>query len=384
MQNKRNTGGSKALRVLTVIIGALMTLVGMLSASGDMDKILEGIGVGGGLLSFAKTMEKLPVWNNTTLALVGLLLIGGVLNGIDVKKRDNAALNSKLIRRPVQRLYLVFLAPTFAAFCLGFLYPFVKGIFLSFCRFKTTSKWTWVGFDNYVSAFNDPSFLHAFWYTAIFAVTSLILINILSFAVAYALTRGIRGTNIFRTVFFMPNLIGGIVLGYIWAMIFDGVLSRYGTSILLKSQYGYWGLQILMAWQQIGYMMIIYIAGLQAVPEDILEAARIDGANAWQTLWKVTIPNVMPSITICTFLTLTNSFKLFDQNLALTAGRPFIQNAGETVKTTEMLALNIYSSFYASTTNRGVGQAKAVIFFVLVAAISILQLSSSRKKEVQQ
>ena len=384
MQNKRNTGGSKALRVLTVIIGALMTLVGMLSASGDMDKILEGVGVGGGLLSFAKTMEKLPVWNNTTLALVGLLLIGGVLNGIDVKKRDNAALNSKLIRRPVQRLYLVFLAPTFAAFCLGFLYPFVKGIFLSFCRFKTTSKWTWVGFDNYVSAFNDPSFLHAFWYTAIFAITSLILINVLSFAVAYALTRGIRGTNIFRTVFFMPNLIGGIVLGYIWAMIFDGVLSRYGTSILLKSQYGYWGLQILMAWQQIGYMMIIYIAGLQAVPEDILEAARIDGANAWQTLWKVTIPNVMPSITICTFLTLTNSFKLFDQNLALTAGRPFIQNAGETVKTTEMLALNIYSSFYASTTNRGVGQAKAVIFFVLVAAISILQLSSSRKKEVQQ
>lgn len=384
MQNKRNTGGSKALRVLAVIIGALMTLVGMLSASGDMDKILEGIGVGGGLLSFAKTMEKLPVWNNTTLALVGLLLIGGVLNGIDVKKRDNAALNSKLIRRPVKRLYLVFLAPTFAAFCLGFLYPFVKGIFLSFCRFKTTSKWTWVGFDNYVSAFNDPSFLHAFWYTAIFAVTSLILINVLSFAVAYALTRGIRGTNIFRTVFFMPNLIGGIVLGYIWAMIFDGVLSRYGTSILLKSQYGYWGLQILMAWQQIGYMMIIYIAGLQAVPEDILEAARIDGANAWQTLWKVTIPNVMPSITICTFLTLTNSFKLFDQNLALTAGRPFIQNAGETVKTTEMLALNIYGSFYASTTNRGVGQAKAVIFFVLVAAISILQLSSSRKKEVQQ
>lgn len=384
MQNKSNTGGSKALRVLAVIIGALMTLVGMLSASGDMDKILEGIGVGGGLLSFAKTMEKLPVWNNTTLALVGLLLIGGVLNGIDVKKRDNAALNSKLIRRPVQRLYLVFLAPTFAAFCLGFLYPFVKGIFLSFCRFKTTSKWTWVGFDNYVSAFNDPSFLHAFWYTAIVAVTSLILINVLSFAVAYALTRGIRGTNIFRTVFFMPNLIGGIVLGYIWAMIFDGVLSRYGTSILLKSQYGYWGLQILMAWQQIGYMMIIYIAGLQAVPEDILEAARIDGANAWQTLWKVTIPNVMPSITICTFLTLTNSFKLFDQNLALTAGRPFIQNAGETVKTTEMLALNIYSSFYASTTNRGVGQAKAVIFFVLVAAISILQLSSSRKKEVQQ
>ena len=384
MQYQKKTNSGKAVGVLIVILGALMTIVGMLSASGDMDKLLELVGVGGGLFGFAKTMEKLPVWNNTTLALVGLLLIGAVLNGVESKKRDGAALNSRLIRRPIQRLYLVFLAPTFAAFCLGFLYPFVKGIFLSFCRFKTTSKWTWVGLENYVNAFKDASFAHAFWYTALFAVVSLVVINVLSFAVAYALTRGIRGTNIFRTVFFMPNLIGGIVLGYIWAMIFDGVLSRYGTSVLLKTEYGFWGLQILMSWQQIGYMMIIYIAGLQAVPEDILEAARIDGASAWQTLWKVTIPNVMPSITICTFLTLTNSFKLFDQNLALTAGRPFIQNAGETVKTTEMLALNIYSSFYASTTNRGVGQAKAVIFFILVASISILQLSANKKKEVQQ
>ena len=384
MQYQKKTNSGKAVGVLIVILGALMTIVGMLSASGDMDKLLELVGVGGGLLGFAKTMEKLPVWNNTTLALVGLLLIGAVLNGVESKKRDGAALNSRLIRRPIQRLYLVFLAPTFAAFCLGFLYPFVKGIFLSFCRFKTTSKWTWVGLENYVNAFKDASFAHAFWYTALFAVVSLVVINVLSFAVAYALTRGIRGTNIFRTVFFMPNLIGGIVLGYIWAMIFDGVLSRYGTSVLLRTEYGFWGLQILMSWQQIGYMMIIYIAGLQAVPEDILEAARIDGASAWQTLWKVTIPNVMPSITICTFLTLTNSFKLFDQNLALTAGRPFIQNAGEAVKTTEMLALNIYSSFYASTTNRGVGQAKAVIFFILVASISILQLSANKKKEVQQ
>ena len=384
MNNQKKTGPGKALRIVLVILGALMAFVGALSASGDMDKLLEAIGVGGGLLGFAKTMEDLPVWDNTTLALVGLLIIGGVLNGVECKKHDGSTLNSKLIRRPVQRLYLVFLAPTFAAFCLGFLYPFAKGIFLSFCRFKTTSKWTWVGFDNYVSAFSDSSFAHAFWYTALFAIVSLILINVLSFAVAYALTRGIRGTNLFRTVFFMPNLIGGIVLGYIWAMIFDGILLRYGTSILLKSEYGFWGLQILMAWQQIGYMMIIYIAGLQSVPEDILEAARIDGANGWQTLFKVTIPNVMPSITICTFLTLTNSFKLFDQNIALTEGRPFIQTAGQTIKTTEMLALNIYSSFYQSTTNRGVGQAKAVIFFVLVAAISILQLSSSRKKEVQQ
>ena len=302
------------------------------------------------------------------------------------RKNDGAALNSPLIRRPIKHCFALFLLPTFAAFCIGFLYPFAKGIFLSFCKFKLTKDWTWVGFSNYVKAFQDNSFAHAFWYTALFAVVSLLLINILAFAVAYALTRGIRGTNLFRTVFFMPNLIGGIVLGYIWSMIFDGILSRYGTSILLNSTYGFWGLIILMCWQQIGYMMIIYIAGLQAVPEDMLEAAKIDGATKWQTLFKVTIPNVMPSITICTFLSLTNGFKLFDQNLALTAGQPFIiQPGGSTVKTTEMLALNIYNTFYGSNSaSQGVAQAKAVLFFILVAGLGLAQLAYTRKREVQQ
>ena len=294
-------------------------------------------------------------------------------------------MNSRLIRRPIQHWAWLFLLPTFAAFCVGFVWPFLQGLFLSFCKFKITSNWTWVWFDNYKKAVADPSFLHAFWYTALFALVSMLAINLLAFAVAYALTRGIRGSNLFRTVFFMPNLIGGIVLGYIWSMIFDGILSRYGTSILLNSKYDFWGLIILMCWQQVGYMMIIYIAGLQSVPEDMLEAARIDGASSWQTLWHITIPNVMPSITICTFLTLTNGFKLFDQNLALTAGRPFIMAAdGSTVKTTEMLALNIYSSFYSNVTNRGVGQAKAVLFFILVVVISLVQLRATRSKEVQQ
>ena len=283
------------------------------------------------------------------------------------KKRDATALNSTLIRRPIQKCFWLFLLPTFAAFCIGFLYPFCKGFFLSFCDFKTTKNWTWVGIKNYIAAFQDKSFGHAFWYTALFAIVSLVLINVIAFAIAYALTRGIKGSNLFRTVFFMPNLIGGIVLGYIWSMIFNGILIKYSTSVVLETKYGFWGLIILMCWQQIGYMMIIYVAGLQSVPEDMLEAARIDGANSWQTLWKITIPNVMPSITICTFLTLTNSFKLYDQNLALTAGRPFIQQGGEVIKTTEMLALNIVNSFYASARSRGVGQAKAVIFFVLVA-----------------
>ena len=302
------------------------------------------------------------------------------------KKNDGAALNSVLVRRPIQKCFPIFLLPTFIAFCIGFLYPFAKGLFLSFCNFKTTSKWTWAGLDNYVKAFADESFLHAFWYTAGFALVSLLIINILAFTVAYLLTKGIKGSNIFRTVFFMPNLIGGIVLGYTWSMIFDGFLGRYGSSIIMSTKWGFWGLVILMCWQQIGYMMIIYIAGLQAVPEDMLEAAKIDGANKWQTLWKVTIPNVMPSITICTFLTLTNSFKLFDQNLALTDGLPFIiQPDGSSVHTTEMLALNIYKTFYSqNSSSRGTAQAKAVLFFIMVACIGLIQLRATRKKEVQQ
>ena len=276
--------------------------------------------------------------------------------------------------------------PMTLAFAIGFVWPFVQGLFLSFTQFKTTSNWNWVGIQNYVKAFADESFRYSFIYTAIFAIVSLILINVLAFAVAYALTQKIRGANLFRTVFFMPNLIGGIVLGYIWSMIFDGFLDMYQTSILMDTTWGFWGLIILMCWQQIGYMMIIYIAGLQAVPEDMLEAARIDGANGWQTLFKVTIPNVMPSITICVFLTLTNSFKLFDQNLALTGGLPYTINPdGTSVHTTEMLALNIYNTFYGQNVNsRGVAQAKAVLFFILVAAIGLIQLRATRKKEVQQ
>ena len=302
------------------------------------------------------------------------------------RKRDAAALSSRLIRRPIQRMVWLFLLPTFAAFCIGFLYPFLKGAFLSFCKFKLTSQWTWVGFTNYVKAFSDSSFLHAFWYTALFAFVSVLFINVLAFTVAYFLTKSIKGSNLFRTVFFMPNLIGGIVLGYIWSMIFDGILVKYNTSVVLESRYGFWGLIILMCWQQVGYMMIIYIAGLQSIPEDMLEAARIDGANSWQLLWKVTIPNMMSSFTICIFLTLTNGFKLFDQNLALTGGRPFLQQPdGSVIKTTEMLALNIYNAFYSGGgNNRGVGQAKAVVFFILVAVIGLIQLQSTRKKEVQQ
>ena len=290
------------------------------------------------------------------------------------------------LQRPMVRWSWFFLLPMVSAFAIGFVWPFLQGIYLSFCEFRLISDAKWVGLKNYISVFQDTNFMRSFGYTAVFAVVSLAIINVLAFMVAYVLTLGIKGSNIFRTVFFMPNLIGGIVLGYIWSMIFDGILSQFDTSILQESTWGFWGLIILLCWQQIGYMMIIYIAGLQSVPGDMLEAAKIDGASGAQTLFRVIIPNVMPSVTICTFLSLTNGFKLFDQNLALTGGQPFIiQPDGSAIKTTEMLALNIYSTFYGQGASApGYAQAKAVIFFILVAALGLLQLSFTRKREVQQ
>ena len=279
----------------------------------------------------------------------------------------------------IKKYWPAFLLPTLAAFVIGFIWPFIWGIYLSFHKFITVSKTTFVGFDNYIKVFQDATFVEAFWFTARFTIVSTILINVLAFLLALTLTRGLRGTNIFRTVFFLPNLIGGIVLGYIWQILLNGLLTNLGLPLLaLDAKYGFWGLIILMCWQQIGYMMIIYIAGLQNVPGDLIEAASIDGATSFQTLIKVKLPMVMPSVTICTFLTLTNSFKLFDQNLALTAGEP--------AKASQMLALNIYDTFYARSGAqwKGIGQAKAVIFFLLVISISLIQLYFTRRKEVQQ
>ena len=280
------------------------------------------------------------------------------------------------MEKAMKRYMPIFVLPTFCAFILGFIIPFVMGIGLSFCEFTTVTDAHFVGLSNYVKAFQDTVFRHSFWYTALFAAVSLAVINVIAFALAAALTQEMRGTNIFRTIFFMPNLIGGIVLGYIWQLIFNGILSHYSTALALNEWYGFWGLIILVSWQQIGYMMIIYIAGLQAIPGDVTEAAQIDGSTRIQRLFKVTIPMMMPSITICMFLSLTNGFKLFDQNLSLTAGEPS--------KMSEMMALNIFNTFYGRTGWEGVGQAKAVIFFVIVVAISMIQLKATRSKEVQQ
>ena len=283
------------------------------------------------------------------------------------------------MHKALKRYSPIFVLPTLLAFIIGFIVPFAQGLYLSFCKFTTVDNAKWVGFANYNVILKDASFLNSFKFTILFAVVSIILINVIAFGLALLLTKELRGTNIFRTVFFMPNLIGGIVLGYIWQILINCILSLASKPLLaLNSSAGYWGLIILMCWQQIGYMMIIYIAGLQNVPSDLVEAAEIDGANTWDVLWKIKLPMVMSSVTICVFLTLTNSFKLFDQNLALTGGDPN--------HSTEMLALNIYQTFYAraGALFKGYGQAKAVIFCILVIAISMLQLKLTKSKEVQQ
>lgn len=281
------------------------------------------------------------------------------------------------MEKTLKKYFLVFTLPTLIAFAFAFIIPFIQGVYLSFCEFTTVKNAHFVGLKNYITAFTDgQGFVHAMGFTALFTIVSVLSINILAFGIALLLTRKIKGTNLFRTVFFMPNLIGGIILGYTWQQMINAILYKYETTIVANAKFGFWGLVILMNWQMIGYMMIIYIAGLQNVPTDLIEAAKIDGATSWQTLIKVKLPMVMSSVTICMFLTLTNSFKLFDQNKALTNGAPMDK--------TQMLALNIYDTFYARTGYEGVGQAKAVIFFLLVALISLCQLSFTRSKEVQQ
>lgn len=275
----------------------------------------------------------------------------------------------------IKKWFPVLALPTLVAFVISFLAPFIMGIYLSFCKFTTVKNPTWVGLDNYFKIFTTSEFSDAFWFTVKFTLVSVVTINVLAFTFAMLLTKALRGTNIFRTIFFMPNLIGGIVLGYIWLMIINGVLYYFDATITTDANYGFWGLVILMNWQLIGYMMIIYISGIQNISPDLLEAADIDGANGWQKFWKITVPQVMPSITICLFLTLTNSFKLFDQNYALTAGAPG--------KSTQMLALEIYNTFYGRVGWQGVGQATAVIFFLLVAVIALTQLFLTRSKEVE-
>lgn len=279
------------------------------------------------------------------------------------------------MEKSLKKYFPFFVLPTLIAFLISFVIPFVLGVVLSFTKFTTVTDAKWVGISNYIKVFSNQDFLHALVFTVLFAIVSVITINLFAFILAYMLTRKIKGTNLFRTVFFMPNLIGGIVLGYIWQLIINGVLIKFGITLTYDAKYGFWGLVILMNWQLIGYMMVIYIAGIQNIPRDLIDAAKVDGASPIHVLRNVTLPLVMPSITICLFLTVTNCFKLFDQNLALTNGAPANKSS--------MLALDIYNTFFGRTGWEGVGQAKAVVFFVIVAVISFTQLALTRRNEVE-
>ena len=273
--------------------------------------------------------------------------------------------------------FCVFALPGLFCFLAVVMVPFIYGIYLTLTDWNgVSSVKNFVGLSNFAAVMRDAQFWKSLLLTFKYVIAVVVLVNVIAFLLAYILTRGIKGQNFFRAGFFTPNLIGGIILGYIWQQMINAVLLKYETTLVANPTYGFWGLIILMNWQMIGYMMIIYVAGLQNVPTDLIEAAEIDGATSLQTLFKLKIPMVMPSITICLFLTVSNSFKLFDQNLALTAGAPS--------KKTAMLALDIYNTFYGRSGFEGVGQAKAVLFFIVVAVIALGQLVLTRRKEVEQ
>ena len=279
------------------------------------------------------------------------------------------------VGKVVRRGWALFALPTVLCFAVFFVVPLAMGIYLSFTSFRTVTDAKWVGLKNYVDALSDPEFGAALWRSVLFTIVTTIIVNVVSFLLAYMFTKAMRGANLFRSVFFMPNLIGGIVLGYIWQLLLNGVLALWDRSLTTSAVYGFWGMVILMCWQQIGYMMVIYVAGFQSLPTDLIEAAQVDGASNGQIMRRIIIPLMMPSVTVCSFLTVANGFKMFDQNLALTNGAP--SNASE------MLAFNIYRTMYGRTGFEGVAQAKAVIFFIIVAVVAFIQNLITTSKEVE-
>jgi raffinose/stachyose/melibiose transport system permease protein len=282
-------------------------------------------------------------------------------------------------------LFTLFVGPVLLAFTLVVLIPFFTGIYYAFTDWNgITGSVKWVGLDNFKYIFTeDKQFQQSFILTTKYTVFAIILTNIIGFGLALLVAQKLKSRNILRTVFFMPNLIGGLILGFIWQFIFVKGFASIGqlTGISLfelawlgDANTAFWGIVIVSVWQGAGYIMIIYIAALQNVPQELIEAARIDGANRFQILRHITMPLVAPAVTICLFLTTASSFKVFDANLSLTGGGPF--------KSTEMLALNIYTEAFVN--NRyGIGEAKALIFFIVVAAITVLQVAISKKKEVE-
>lgn len=280
--------------------------------------------------------------------------------------------------------FWLFMAPTLVAFVLVQLIPTIKGIYYSFTNWKGIgAEKSFVGLANYINTFtNDPKFIHAFLFTFGFAICAVISVNVVGFGLALLVTQKFKGANLMRGIFFMPNLIGGILLGFTWQFIFVQVFDAIGKKLgipalqgwLSNTKTGFIGLLIVVTWQLAGYMMIIYIAQIQNISESVIEASKIDGANGFQRLKNIILPLVVPAFTIGLFLSISNSFKLFDQNVALTNGGPN--------NSTQMLALNIYNTAFGEG-NFGQAQAKAVIFLVVVSVISLTQLRITKSKEVE-
>lgn len=281
-------------------------------------------------------------------------------------------------------MYWIFLAPVLAALLIVVVVPFVWGIYYSLTEWSGDMAQTPVfkGFDNYANLLSDPTFLSALWFTFKYAIVTVIIINIVGFSLALIVTSYIKSKNILRTIFFMPNLIGGLILGFIWQFIFTNIFNAVGSAMgvemlqgwLATPATGFWGMVILHVWQMAGYIMIIYIAYLQSIPDELLEAADMDGANYMQKLKNVIAPLVAPAFTVSMFLTLSGSFKIYDQNLSLTGGGP----GGST----KMIAMDIVDTAFAMNT-MGMAQAKAVVFFIIVAILSLTQVYYNKKKEVE-
>ncbi|MGP1618112.1 carbohydrate ABC transporter permease [Peptostreptococcus stomatis] len=278
--------------------------------------------------------------------------------------------------------FWLFLAPVLIALIMVVVIPLLYGVYYSFTNWDGINTPVFAGITNYIQLLGDEGFRNALWFTTKFAVVSIVLINAIGLGLALLVTQKLKGSNLMRTVFFMPNLIGGLILGFIWQFVFiqgfDAIGQAVGTQALQgwlsTTRTGFWGLVILTAWQMSGYIMIIYIAHLEGIPEDLVEAAQIDGANVFQRFRHIIFPLVAPAFTVSMFLTLSNSFKLYDQNLSLTGGAPY--------NSTQMVAMNIYNTAFLEN-KMAYAQSKALIFFIIIAVISLTQVYYNKKREVE-
>ena len=279
---------------------------------------------------------------------------------------------------------ILFLFPLVFTFAVTVLLPFAAGIFYSMTDWNGVTLTKFVGLKNYIDMFKSGAYLYSFLITFLFTVINMILVNVVAFALALLCTSKIKGKNFFQAAFFLPNLIGGIVLGYVWQFVFNKVLVQLlgGSSMLSDPNQAFIAILIVSCWQYAGYIMMIYITGLQTVPKDVIEAASVDGANSRTILTKIRIPMIMNTFTVCIFLTLVNSFKQFDVNFALTAGAPSRLIGGNMYSATEFLALNIYNTAIGLN-QYAAAQAKAVVFFAILAVVSLTQVTISKKKEVE-